>query len=449
MPLFTFKAVSAQNKVVKGKIKSGTREGAIQKLRANILSPISVQTAVDVVVNPESNKKRRNIKVKEEIHAKGTAAVTNKKKETATEKFNKLAMEATTQKITSRDIRIFTQNFYLLKKAGFNNIHALKTVAQTTENVSFKYVVEDILIGVESGDYMYKTMEYYNNIFPYIYINMIKVGELSGSLDLSLEQAVKYLEESDSLNKRLKKILLPNIAMFVGIWILLFAAVIVGVPMVQNLFDSLGSKDTLPEITLKFAAFVDVLIEFWYIPVGTIALLITGAIVYIGTPSGRYNWDYFKYRAPIFGKLIYLLDFSRLIRNMTLNLENGMRIQDSLEVSKNVVKNSVMLAMIETSINNIFIGKSWIEPFEEAGLGDSMTVEMLNIGMQTDLTEMMHKLLMYMDVDINNTMEKIMKALPNVTYSVVGVVLIFFVVVVLVPVMQIYMGDFLFSAYGM
>ena len=210
-----------------------------------------------------------------------------------------------------------------------------------------------------------------------------------------------------------------------------------------------GSKDTLPEITLKFAAFVDVLIEFWYIPVGTIALLITGAIVYIGTPSGRYNWDYFKYRAPIFGKLIYLLDFSRLIRNMTLNLENGMRIQDSLEVNKNVVKNSVMLAMIETSINNIFIGKSWIEPFEEAGLGDSMTVEMLNIGMQTDLTEMMHKLLMYMDVDINNTMEKIMKALPNVTYSVVGVVLIFFVVVVLVPVMQIYMGDFLFSAYGM
>ena len=104
-------------------------------------------------------------KVKEEIQAKGTAAVTNKKKETASEKFNKLAMEATTQKITSRDIRIFTQNFYLLKKAGFNNIHALKTVAQTTENVSFKYIVEDILIGVESGDYMYKTMEYYNNIF--------------------------------------------------------------------------------------------------------------------------------------------------------------------------------------------------------------------------------------------------------------------------------------------
>ena len=133
---------------------------------------------------------------------------------------------------------------------------------------------------------------------------------------------------------------------------------------------------------------------------------------------------------------------------MDLNLKNGMRIQDALEVSKNVLKNSVMLAMIETSINNIFIGKSWIEPFEEADLGSRMTVEMLNIGMQTDLTEMMDKLLLYMDTDIDNTMEKIIKVLPEISYSIVGIVLVFFVVVILVPCIQVYMGGFLFSAYG-
>ena len=448
MPSYVFKAVSEQNKVVTGRIKDATREGAIKKLRANNMTPISLKEAVDVVINPETTKKRRNMKVTEEDKRKSTAKVMSKRKETTVEKINKFAMQTSSQKITPRDIRIFTQNFYLLKKSNFNNIHALKTVIQTTENVSFKYILEDILSGVEAGDYMYKTMEYYNNVFPYIYINMIKVGELSGSLETSLEQAVKYIEESDSMKKRLKKMLLPNLMMFVGIWILLFAAVIFGVPMVNNLFDSLGSTETLPEITLKFAAFTEWLIQIWYIPVIIIIGAIAAFFVYISTPSGRYNWDYFKYKVVIFGKLIYLLDFQRLIKNMVLNLENGMRIQDSLEVSKNVVKNSVMLAMIETSINNIFVGKSWIEPFEEAGLGDSMTVEMLNIGMQSDLTEMMNKLLVYMDSDINNTIEKIMKVLPEVTYSVVGVVLIFFVVVVLVPILQLYMGGFLFSAYG-
>lgn len=150
---------------------------------------------------------------------------------------------------------------------------------------------------------------------------------------------------------------------------------------------------------------------------------------------------------PIFGKLIYSLDFTRLMRSVYLNLQNGMRIQDSLEVSKNVVKNNVMLSVIETSINNIFIGQSWIDPFEKTRLSSPMTTEMLKIGMQTDLTEMIAKLLEYMEQDIDNTMEKIIKILPEVSYAIVGVVLIFFVVVVLVPCIQVYMGGFLFEAY--
>ncbi len=151
---------------------------------------------------------------------------------------------------------------------------------------------------------------------------------------------------------------------------------------------------------------------------------------------------------PIFGDLIYALDFSRLLKCVLLNLQNGIRLQEALEVSKNVVKNTVMLSMIETSINNIFIGQSWITPFDESGLSNSMMIEMLKIGMQTDLTEMMEKLLVYMDQDIDNIMQKIIKVLPEVSYLFVGVVLIFFVVVVLVPCISVYMGGFLFEAYA-
>ena len=77
-----------------------------------------------------------------------------------------------------------------------------------------------------------------------------------------------------------------------------------------------------------------------------------------------------------------------------------------------------------------------------------MVTEMLKVGMQTDLSEMMHKLLDYMDIDIKNIMDTIMAVLPQVVYSIVGVLLIFVVVVVLVPCIQVYMGNFLFSAAG-
>ena len=152
---------------------------------------------------------------------------------------------------------------------------------------------------------------------------------------------------------------------------------------------------------------------------------------------------------PIFGKLIYALDFERLMKAVLLNIDNGMRIQEALEISKNVVSNYVMLSMIESSINNIIIGQSWIEPFEKSELSSPMTTEMLKIGMQTDLSEMMNKMLEYLKIDINHILEKIMKVMPQVVYSIVGVVLIFFVLVVIVPLIQAYMGTFLFSAAGL
>ena len=99
-----------------------------------------------------------------------------------------------------------------------------------------------------------------------------------------------------------------------------------------------------------------------------------------------------------------------------------------------------------SSINNILIGQSWLEPFEKYNLASPMVLEMLNIGMQTDLQEMLEKLIEYMEIDINKKKKKIMKVLPEVVYAIVGVFLIFLVIVVLVPCIQAYMGGWLFSA---
>ncbi len=447
MPTYVYRAMTKSGLIVRNKIESPSRQNLLKTLKGNGLVPIDVQQIR--YVGKQKKKAKKNITNIEEImkNVNTTNIGKSKPKQLSTkEKIN--LYFAKTEKITTRDIMIFTQNFYLLKKANFNNIHALDTIIQSTENVSFRGILEDILAGVEAGENMYTTMEYYSNIFPYIYVNMIKVGELSGSLTNSLEQAVKYLDESDALNRKLKSILIPNIIQFVLLLVMLFVGTLVAIPTIQGIFDELGTEEELPAITLWFADVVDMIIAYWYIPVMIIAIIAGAILFYINTPKGKYNFHYFKYKMPIFGELIFALDFSRFLKAMLLNLRNGMRIQDSIEVSKNVVKNYVMLSMIETSINNMLTGASWIEPFEESGLAKPMITEMLKIGMQTDLAEMMEKLVEYMQIDIDNIMEKIMKVLPQVVYAIVGVVLIFFVLVVLVPCIQVYMGNFLFSAYG-
>ena len=447
MPTYLYKAVNTRGEVVRNRVESGSKRVLVRLLKDNDLTPVEIQQ-VGARGIATRNKKRKNINQLQEImeNVNTTSIVRQRKDETIKEKISKYFIGA--NKITKRDLVVFTENFYLLKKANFNNIHALTTIIKTTENYTFKSILEDILVGVESGENMYTTMEYYENVFPYLYVNMIKVGELSGSLTNSLEQAVRYLDDTTALNKRIKKILIPNIIQFIGLLVLLFVGTLFAIPAIQSVFDEVGSTDTLPQVTLWFADVVDNLIAYWYVPTLIIVGIIVAIVLYINTPKGKYNFHYFKYKMPIFGKLIFALDFSRLLKAILLNLQNGMRIQDALEVSKSVIKNYVLLSVIETSINNVLMGSSWIEPIEKSGLASPMIVEMLKIGMQTDLTEMMEKLVEYMEIDINQIMDRIMAVLPEVVYAIVGVVLIFFVVVVLVPCIQVYMGNFLFSAYG-
>lgn len=448
MPEYIYRAVDENGIVVRNRVQDKSKQNLIKKLKVNGFMPIDV-TQVSFGKYKKNGIKRNSTNIDEIMQLANSADVAKNKNTRKFSTMEKINMKLSkTERVTSREIVIFTQNLYLLKKAGFNNVHALGTIIQSTENNTLKGILEDILAGVEAGDYMYTTMEYYSDIFPYIYINLVKVGELSGSLEESLKQAIEYIDSSEVLTKKLKKILVPNIVQFVVLTVILFFGSMYVVPIIQDIFEQVGSKDTLPWYTITFSKVLTVIQENWFIPTAIIAAIIGGIFAYIKTPRGRYQWDYFKYRMPIFGQLIFAIDFSRLTKAMVLNLKNGMRIQEALEVSKNVNKNLVMLSIIETAINNIIIGDSWVDPFEKSGLAEPMITEMLKIGMQTDLPNMMEKLVEYMDIDIDHIIERIVKILPQILYSFIGVLLIFITVVVLVPCIQVYMGSFLFSAAG-
>ena len=273
MPEYIYRAVTSKGQVVRNRVEDVNRNTLIKKLKNNDLLPISI---TQVGYNSKKAKvNKRNIMDIDDIMKQADSANILQgramAKPTIKERVN-LALSRE-EKITTRDIIIFTQNFYLLKKANFNNIHALSTIIESTENMSLRGVLQDILAGVEAGEYMYTTMEYYSNIFPYIYINMIKVGELSGSLSKSLEQAVKYLETTSDTGAKLRKIILPNAGMLLILVALLIFGVAYIIPLIQDAFADAGANVQLPEITLWFVDFCNMIAAYWYIPVAIIALI--------------------------------------------------------------------------------------------------------------------------------------------------------------------------------
>ena len=153
MPTYKCKGVNSRGEIYEAKIKEANTLYCNKKLKANGYTPIEVVQIVDIKRSSNKNKntkvaKAKNLHdLKSKMKTDEVMNINQKKKQSASvvATLDKLNF----QKITKRDIVVFTQNFYLLKKAGFNNIHALSTVIQTTENPKMKVILEDILAGVE------------------------------------------------------------------------------------------------------------------------------------------------------------------------------------------------------------------------------------------------------------------------------------------------------------
>lgn len=189
MPLYIYKAVDRKGQVIRNRVEEINRFVLLNKLKKNGFMPIKVtQIQMSKKANNIRKKQKKNIERSGSVLKTVRERQANMNTMSKAEIFKRDAKRIlfSNIKISNRDIVVFTQDFYLLKKANFNNIHALSTIIESTENPSFRAIIEDILLGVEAGENMYTTMEYYTGVFPPIYINMIKVGELSRIIDKSI-----------------------------------------------------------------------------------------------------------------------------------------------------------------------------------------------------------------------------------------------------------------------
>ena len=454
MAKFRYRAVLSNGKVVNGTIDDESRESVLERLKNNGLQPVSVQQSK--ALGGLSNKKaKRNATTSSTAsvskYAKQKMIENQKKKEkTGLQMEIELPFELDLSflyRVTKKDVFSFTQSLYLLKRANFTNIRALATLLENTDNPAMRSVIEDILNGVEAGEYIYSTLEYYNKIFPDIYIETIKVGELSGSLTNALFQAMNYLETSTKRTKALKKALVGPLLQAVLMLVGTVVGIMVGVPILEDLYASMGLTNQIPAATMAASNFIKLVIKYWYIGVAVVAGLVTAFILWKSTIHGKYQWDMFKLKLPVFGGLILRLQLQKFFEAMQLNLANNAKLQDALEVSKGTVSNYVVLSVIESATDNLQQGDSWVEPFETLPNMPRMALEMLRIGMETDITDMINKIVEYMEDEINITIERTIKVLPQISMSIMGIVMIAFVILVLKPIMEVYMGSFLFDAY--
>ena len=200
----------------------------MKRLKARGLTPISVKKAQGLFANSGKSDKRNQVTA---------IAVTKLREKQEREKNKKKGLKkdveipflknlGLTGTVKTEEVMAFTQNFHLLKRAGFNNVRALTTILENTENPALQDIIADILNGIEAGEYIYTTMEHYPKVFPMLYVSIIKVGEMSDSLAESLSQALSSLEDSKTMKRQVKKAVTQPIIMIGALIIMTIVAIV-------------------------------------------------------------------------------------------------------------------------------------------------------------------------------------------------------------------------------
>jgi len=445
LPSYKYRFWLYNGKISRGKILALNKSHAIQSLKNSDVQPIAIKRMKEnskKYRRPDYSKIKKNLVKQNRKKAKQNNKPNVDLKTLKLQDLKEIDIHPF-KRVSPKDIITFVNNFYILKKSNFNNIQALEALLDSTENPVFKDIVEDILIEVQSGERLYRAMEAYPKVFPVVFRNFIRVGEQSGNLDVALLYARDYVESSMALSKKIKKSVIPKVLQFFGIMAMMMIAVIVGVPILEDIYDMFGSTQEIPKATMMMLNFTKWFISNWYLVVLAIASIILVFFIYYATPRGRYNIDKICVKFPVFGDLNRNIITNKFFKAMLLNLKNGMRIQESLEISKNVTNNYYFLSAIETGKTNALVGKSWIEPFEDMEIFKPMVIQMVGIGMKTDLAEMMEKVNTYIESEIDESIERFIKVLPDIMYIFVGAALIAFTIAIMVPVINVYMGGFI------
>jgi MSHA biogenesis protein MshG len=327
-------------------------------------------------------------------------------------------------KVKLSELIVFTRQFATLFSAGVPIGIVLERLSEQTVSIKLKDAVSIIKNDVNSGMSLSEAFSKHKDIFSALYINMLKVGEESGTLDIVLDRLASILEtELDTRNKIKTATRYPK--MVVSAIIIAFTIIITFViPKFVSLFSHFGAKLPLPTRILIGINYV--FHHYWWI----VVLGVVGAVFvykeYRKTQNGRYATDKYVLKIPIIGPLVHKIYVSRMVRILGLLYKSGIAIVDALEIVSNVTGNVIAKQAVSEIKKDVEGGATISVPFAKSSFFPNVVSDMVAVGEETGrLDEMLFKAADYYDEEIDYTIKNLSQAIePILLVFIAGMVLI-------------------------
>jgi type IV pilus assembly protein PilC len=265
--------------------------------------------------------------------------------------------------VKSKELTLFTRQLSILQDAGLPILRSLKVLAEMQKPGRLKNALLDTCDEIEGGTTLSEALSKSPKVFDRLYCNMIRAGEAGGALEVILRRLAEFMERSQSLRRKVKGAMVyPIVVVSVAVGILSFIMMKI-VPQFKKIFDDFGSE--LPPMTQILIDISNWVVNYWYlipaIPFG-INLVIKGIKL---IPYGRFGWDLFTLKAPIFGPLVEKNIMSRSSRTLGTLLASGVPILEALNITKETSGNMMFEKLFQKVSDSIRDGNAIAKPLKE------------------------------------------------------------------------------------
>ena len=335
-------------------------------------------------------------------------------------------------KVSVKDLTIFCKQFASILKAGVPLIQALNMLGEQTENPVLRNIIVKVSSDIQKGSSLSAAMGVHSKYFPPILIHMVHAGEVSGTLENSLEVMSVHFEKAYKLKQKVKSAMIyPIVVLVVAVIVVIFLMIFV-VPTFTSMFESSGAE--LPGIT---KALIDIsgFMRNNYIVLFVIFAIIFAAIrVYLSTESGRLTFDKFKLRMPLLGKIQTTSIAATFARTMSTLMGSGVGITEAIRITGKILDNTHAIEQMEKIERQVREGKGLYGPVKDTALFPAMIVNMIMLGEESGtLEDMLGKTALFYEEEVDEATQRLTSMLEPLIIIILAVVVAFIVISIALP----------------
>jgi type II secretory pathway component PulF len=339
-------------------------------------------------------------------------------------------------RVRVREITVFSRQLASLLKSGVPILNSLNIISEQSENPNFKLMLRDIHNAVKNGSTFSSTLSGYPNVFPPLYIAMIRIGEDTGKLSDVLLRIADYRQKEEEMFSRFRMALAyPMFMAFVGIATVVFMLTFV-MPRLTGLFVNMGQELPLPTQILISVSNALRFSWFWIVLVLAIAIMIIKRE--LKTKTGKITFGALQLRLPLFGKFVLKAELARFARTLELLIRNGIPILRAIDIAVPVLDNEIIKKQLRQSYKELEQGGSFGRSLKSSKIFPLFMSNLISVGEASgEIDDALGEVASAYERDTDEAIRVMSSLLEPVMILGMGLIVGFIVVAMLLPVFQI------------